>query len=87
MTVTFVWYSFRHKNETNERGEDHFKLGELFGESSRDFRLINNDNNVILAENNEKYLCAKCTYDKSNELVIYTSQQTIISNSSGNLLL
>lgn len=56
-----------------------FKLGESFAALKRDYRLIDNNTKVILAEKDGTYLCANCKYDeKSNYLEIYSSKQVCI---------
>ena len=56
-----------------------FELGTSFAALKRDYRLIDNNTKVILAEKNGTYLCANCKYDeKSNHLEIYSSKQVCI---------
>lgn len=56
-----------------------FKLGESFAALKRDYRLIDNNTKVILAEKDGTYLCANCKYDeKSNYLEIYSLKQVCI---------
>ena len=58
-----------------------FKLGESFAALKRDYRLIDNNSKVILAEKDGMYLCAKCKYDESNKhLEIYSYKQICINS-------
>ena len=58
-----------------------FKLGESFAVLKRDYRLIDNNTKVILAEKDGTYLCADCKYDESNkQLEIYSSKQICINS-------
>lgn len=58
-----------------------FYLGEAFAQLKRDYRLIDNNSKVILAEKDDMYLCADCKYDESSkQLYIYTSRQICINS-------
>lgn len=58
-----------------------FKLGESFAALKHDYRLVDNNTKVILAEKDGMYLCADCKYDESNKhLEIYTTKQICINS-------
>lgn len=58
-----------------------FQLGESFAVLKHDYRLINNNNQVILAEKDGMYLCADCKYDESSKkLEIYSAKQICINS-------
>lgn len=57
-----------------------FNFGKSFAQLRRDYRLINDNSKVILAEKDGMYLCANCEYDESNKhLEIYSSKQSCIN--------
>lgn len=58
-----------------------FKLGESFAALKHDYRLVDNNTKVILAEKDGMYLCANCKYDESNKyLEIYSYKQICINS-------
>lgn len=58
-----------------------FQLGESFAVFKHDYRLINNNSQVILAEKDGMYLCADCKYDESSKNLEIDSSKQICINS------
>lgn len=56
-----------------------YSVGNSFATLKTNYRLVDNNCQVILAEKDGMYLCAECSFDTSNnQLVIYTNKQVCI---------